>query len=145
MACAKMSINKTICNTICTVNLVLTLKLESSKSENKSTFKTFNMNFLTILNIFVIGLCGGEPNTISLNYPNKRNINTFSAIANPVEVSPEDLIVGGHETTIEEHPWQVSIQFEFTHQCSGTIIGEKWVLTTAHCLEYELHYYFDEF
>lgn len=68
-------------------------------------------------------------------HENSCNICSFPAIANPVEVSPESFIVGGHEASIEDHPWQVSIQFEFTHQCGGTIIGDKWVLSAAHCLE----------
>lgn len=55
-------------------------------------------------------------------------------------MSPEGLIVGGHETTIEEHPWQVSIQYKFTHQFGGIIIGNKWVLTAAHALKYGKKY-----
>lgn len=47
----------------------------------------------------------------------------------------DDLIVGGHATTIEEHPWQVSLQFFGSHMCGGSIIGKKWVLTAAHCVE----------
>lgn len=60
----------------------------------------------------------------------------------PQESSIDSLIVGGHETTIQEHPWQVSIQYEFTHQCGGTIIGAQWILTAGHCLEYEKHLLF---
>lgn len=45
----------------------------------------------------------------------------------------DDLIVGGHATTIEEHPWQISLQFMSSHRCGGSIIGDKWILTAAHC------------
>lgn len=45
----------------------------------------------------------------------------------------DELIVGGHPTTIEEHPWQISLQFFSSHRCGGSIIGDKWVLTAAHC------------
>lgn len=48
-------------------------------------------------------------------------------VANPVDLPPsDDLIVGGHDTTIEEHPWQVSLQFYSSHRCGGSIIGNKW-------------------
>lgn len=46
---------------------------------------------------------------------------------------PNDRIVGGHETTIEQHPWQVSLQYGSSHRCGGSIIGQKWILTAAHC------------
>lgn len=46
---------------------------------------------------------------------------------------PSDRIVGGHETTIEEHPWQVSLQYASSHRCGGSIIGQKWIITAAHC------------
>ncbi|XP_055596188.1 trypsin-4-like [Uranotaenia lowii] len=43
-------------------------------------------------------------------------------------------IVGGFEISIAEVPWQVSLR-DGNHFCGGSIIGSKWVLTAAHCIE----------
>lgn len=51
---------------------------------------------------------------------------------------PNDRIVGGYETNIEEHPWQVSLQYGSSHRCGGSIIGNKWILTAAHCTVFVL-------
>lgn len=47
-----------------------------------------------------------------------------------------DRIVGGYETTIEEHPWQVSLQYASSHRCGGSIIGHRWILSAAHYTMY---------
>src|SRR5262245_25894410 len=41
-------------------------------------------------------------------------------------------IVGGHDTTIEQHPWQVALDID-GELCGGAIIAADWVLTAAHC------------
>lgn len=46
---------------------------------------------------------------------------------------PVEGIVGGHNTTINRHPWQVSLQHEGTHICGAAIINLQWVLTSAQC------------
>ena len=53
-------------------------------------------------------------------------------------------IVGGSETTISEHPWQVSVQSAFgptpadwEHFCGGSILSTTAILTAAHCTEGE--------
>lgn len=48
-------------------------------------------------------------------------------------------IVGGYELNITEVPWQASLQMEgVRHFCGGSIIGQQWILTAAHCVtEYE--------
>jgi len=43
-------------------------------------------------------------------------------------------IVGGQETEENEYPWQVGIATpDYTPFCGGSIIGEKEILTAAHC------------
>ncbi|XP_055308748.1 trypsin-7-like [Sitodiplosis mosellana] len=60
---------------------------------------------------------------------------TLLASANPLSHRdyPSNAIVGGFETTIDENPWQVSVQYESQHSCGGSIIRNKWVLSAAHC------------
>jgi len=43
-------------------------------------------------------------------------------------------IVGGMEATIEEYPYQISLQRTY-HMCGGSLIGEGVVLTAAHCVD----------
>lgn len=53
-------------------------------------------------------------------------------------------IVGGKATTIEAHPFQVSLVYFNYHRCGGSIINENYVITAAHCVnslyDYELRF-----
>lgn len=45
-------------------------------------------------------------------------------------------IVGGQNTTIAQHPWQVSVGTNnFGWFCGGSIIAPQWVVTAQHCIE----------
>ncbi|XP_050323044.1 trypsin-like [Bactrocera neohumeralis] len=44
-------------------------------------------------------------------------------------------IVSGEETTIDLHPYQISLQSKSGHFCGGSIINEDTVVTAAHCLQ----------
>ena len=47
-------------------------------------------------------------------------------------------IVGGTQTTIEQRPWQISLQSSGGgHFCGGTIMCASWIVTANHCLEGE--------
>ncbi|XP_063158571.1 serine protease 53-like [Candoia aspera] len=42
-------------------------------------------------------------------------------------------IAGGVNAQRGEWPWQVSLQYRDQHFCGGSLIGDQWVLTAAHC------------
>ncbi|XP_073845359.1 trypsin-like [Musca autumnalis] len=54
-------------------------------------------------------------------------------------ILPDDLdgrIVNGVDTTIEKHPYQVSLQTSSgSHFCGGSIISEDIIVTAAHCMQ----------
>lgn len=47
----------------------------------------------------------------------------------------EQRIVGGQETTIEEFPWQVSMQRFGSLRCGGSVLSASRVLTACHCTD----------
>lgn len=56
-------------------------------------------------------------------------------IISKVHTSSSSLgIVGGHDTDIAAHPWQVSLQVGEKHFCGGSLLNNEWVLTAAHCI-----------
>jgi len=49
-------------------------------------------------------------------------------------VDPGLKIVGGEQTSIEAHPWQISLRMHNQHICGGSLVGPNWVMTAAHCV-----------
>ncbi|EDW78198.1 uncharacterized protein Dwil_GK24137 [Drosophila willistoni] len=71
------------------------------------------LNFVVVL-IALVGLCKGSPD---LEFPFGR-------------------IVNGVETSIEAHPYQVSVQtIQGSHFCGGSLINSNTVVTAAHCMQ----------
>merc|ERR1712179_256972 len=42
-------------------------------------------------------------------------------------------VIGGHDSTPGQYPWAVSIYLTGNYQCTGVLVAENWVLTSANC------------
>lgn len=52
-------------------------------------------------------------------------------------VAAQARVTGGSSAVPGQWPWQVSIVFDGTHVCGGSLVSDKWVLSAAHCFPRE--------
>ena len=51
-------------------------------------------------------------------------------------LTAQQKVVGGIDVDIKDYPWQVAVDYG----CRGSIIGDSWVLTAAHCVGSGVNY-----
>uniref|UniRef100_A0ABK0LTT2 Transmembrane serine protease 11A n=2 Tax=Rattus norvegicus TaxID=10116 RepID=A0ABK0LTT2_RAT len=84
----------------------------------------------------------GKEKTHSILNQKTRNARALPADVSVVQVNDcgkraipliANRIVSGNPAAKGAWPWQVSLQRNNIHQCGGTLIGNMWVVTAAHC------------
>ncbi|XP_029008030.1 elastase-1-like isoform X2 [Betta splendens] len=54
-----------------------------------------------------------------------------------MDVAPR--VVGGEVAAPNSWPWQISLQYlsggSYHHTCGGSLVGRRWVMTAAHCVD----------
>lgn len=61
-------------------------------------------------------------------------LSLFSVAAASVP-PPVERIISGVSIDIEQAPWQIALLVNSTHNCGGSILSERIILTAAHCLK----------
>ncbi len=68
----------------------------------------------------------------------------WSLSCDPESLTPDDEldvsvvespIIGGRDTTVERHPWIISLWRNGVTNCSGAILNSEWVATVNHCVD----------
>ncbi|GLH06209.1 Hypodermin-B [Gryllus bimaculatus] len=66
-------------------------------------------------------------------YRGRREREKIKSFSPSRSYGPGGRIVGGSDTSITNYPYQVSVQYEGSHSCGGSIISAEFILTAAHC------------
>lgn len=60
-----------------------------------------------------------------------------SARFSEIKSSSSERIIGGYNTTIEKHPYQLSLRKNGAHECGSSVLTTTRALTAAHCIKTE--------
>jgi hypothetical protein len=113
--------------------------------QNDSVFFSLDANNYYFLKISVTSINHADSSLYSLNLNGEPVLYIRSDIGEGDHLFPfftgikktiTAKITGGTSTIISEFPWQI-YYISDNEQCGGSIIDKKWVITAAHCTQYE--------
>lgn len=141
---------------ILNILLLTTVVVESFHTRNVTTFRSSDPNdirsggfpkFPSVLNENHHHQFYSAAEQIILKHEENMNgLNSDTCGTRSIKFYPKrhGKIIGGHAAPYGAFPWQVEIQlfnYEkeiYEHHCGGAVIGERLVLTAAHCTEVRL-------
>lgn len=56
-----------------------------------------------------------------------------SATPTSLMTKSSPLVINGTDANIEDFPWMISMRLEGEHNCGGSIVADRWIVTAAHC------------
>lgn len=77
------------------------------------------------------------PDDQAQDYPNEDDNEIIQELGGLEEACPDlsGQIIGGRASSINRHPYQVSMVMNGNSFCGGFIISRNYVLTAAHCVQ----------